>query len=102
MLPLNILKEKYDDSSLKLDKSTSNFTSHSLKIDKDNLSIAKSYFVGNFSLHSFCWNFPYRTFNFIPISKYDFTSSICIKYCSNKIKVGDELSYKSFLLEVFL
>ena len=40
---LNILKEKYDDSSLKLDKSTSNFTSHSLKIDKDNLSIAKSY-----------------------------------------------------------
>ena len=28
--------------------------------------------------------------------------SICIKYCSNKIKVGDELSYKSFLLEVFL
>lgn len=40
---LNILKEKYDDSSLKLDKSTSNFTSHSLKVDKDNLSIAKSY-----------------------------------------------------------
>ena len=40
---LNTLKEKYDDSSLKLDKSTSNFTSHGLKIDQDNLSIAKIY-----------------------------------------------------------
>jgi hypothetical protein len=40
---LNTLKEKYDDSSLKLDKSTSNFTSHGLKIDKDNLNIAKLY-----------------------------------------------------------
>jgi len=40
---LNILKEKYDDGSLKLDKGTSNFTSHGLKIDKDNLNIAKLY-----------------------------------------------------------
>ena len=40
---LNILKEKYDDSSLKLNTSTSSFTSHDLKIDKDNLNIAKLY-----------------------------------------------------------
>jgi hypothetical protein len=40
---LNTLKEKYDNSSLKLDKSTSSFTSHDLKIDKDNLNIAKLY-----------------------------------------------------------
>jgi hypothetical protein len=40
---LNTLKEKYDDSSLKLDKGTSNFTSHGLKIDNDNLNIAKLY-----------------------------------------------------------
>lgn len=40
---LNTLKEKYNDTSLKLDKSTSSFTSHDLKIDKDNLNIAKLY-----------------------------------------------------------
>ena len=40
---LNILKEKYDDSCLKLNTSTSSFTSHYLKIDKDNLNIAKLY-----------------------------------------------------------
>lgn len=40
---LNILKEKYDDSSLKLDKNISSFTSHNLKIDKDNLNVVKLY-----------------------------------------------------------
>jgi hypothetical protein len=40
---LNSIKERYDDTSLKLDKSTSNFTSHDLKVDKDNLNIAKLY-----------------------------------------------------------
>jgi hypothetical protein len=43
IVSLNTLKEKYDDSSLKLDKNTSSFTSHDLKIDKDNLNIAKLY-----------------------------------------------------------
>jgi hypothetical protein len=40
---LNEIKEKYDDTSLKLDKNISSFTSHDLKIDKDNLSLARLY-----------------------------------------------------------
>ena len=40
---LNTLKEKYDNSDLSLNSSTSDFTSHGLRIDNNNLNTAKLY-----------------------------------------------------------